>query len=162
MRRIVTSQAYQAPMAATPDTASTEEYVYRGPIARRMTAEQFIDGVWQLTGTAPGSAATDVLRMKVEPGQFDDVELQGQWIWTNESGTPPADQRISFRKTLDLATKPSRAWAVILCQRPVWKPNPYANWRRTMTLLSVSCICAVQAARPTMHSQKNNIANCPV
>ena len=113
MRRIATSQAYQAPMAATPDAADAEQYGYRGPIARRMTAEQFIDAVWQLTGTAPGAAATDVLRMKVEPGQFEDVKLQGEWIWTNEEGTPPANQTRSFRKTLDLAAKPSRAWAVI-------------------------------------------------
>ncbi len=113
MRRIVTSNAYQAPMAPTPDAADSEEYVYRGPIARRMTAEQFMDAVWKLTGTAPGTPTTDVLRMKIVPGQFEEIDVTGQWIWSNRAGTPAAGETVTLRKTISLERKPSRAFAVI-------------------------------------------------
>jgi hypothetical protein len=33
-----------------------EEYVFRGPELRRMSAEQFLDAVWMLTKTGPGKA----------------------------------------------------------------------------------------------------------
>src|SRR5262249_10505912 len=37
-----------------------EDYVFRGPQLRRMTAEQFIDAVWMLSETAPGKAVAPV------------------------------------------------------------------------------------------------------
>jgi hypothetical protein len=58
---IVSSQAYQArsaPLSGEKDLA--EEYVFRGPIARRLTAEQFVDAVWRLTGTAPARPSAKV------------------------------------------------------------------------------------------------------
>src|SRR5262249_2926080 len=60
MEHIVTSRAYQAKAVAQPKEVTTEEYVYRGPEVKRMTAEQFLDTVWQLTRTAPGKAAAPV------------------------------------------------------------------------------------------------------
>jgi hypothetical protein len=32
-------------------------YVFRGPEVKRLTAEQFMDAVWMLTGTGPAKAA---------------------------------------------------------------------------------------------------------
>jgi mono/diheme cytochrome c family protein len=49
--RIATSQAYQS--KSVPPPADGEPYAYRGPVRKRMTAEQFVDAVWQITGTAP-------------------------------------------------------------------------------------------------------------
>jgi hypothetical protein len=53
LRLIATSQAYQSQAVALDDEPAGGAYVYRGPIAKRMTAEQFVDALWQLTGTAP-------------------------------------------------------------------------------------------------------------
>jgi hypothetical protein len=53
---IVSSQAYQSE-CVSQESAPEADYVYRGPIARRLTAEQFLDAVWRLTGTAPASPA---------------------------------------------------------------------------------------------------------
>ncbi len=52
MELICTSQAYQS---RTPITTRKEggAYVFTGPLPRRMTAEQFVDAVWQLTEAAP-------------------------------------------------------------------------------------------------------------
>jgi len=33
-----------------------ENYVFKGPMLKRMTAEQFMDAVWLVTGTAPAKA----------------------------------------------------------------------------------------------------------
>lgn len=60
MEHIVTSQAYQARAVALDKIAMGDDYVYRGPEVRRITAEQFLDAVWMLTGTAPGKATAPV------------------------------------------------------------------------------------------------------
>jgi len=54
---IVTSRAYQSQAASVEGALGASDYVFRGPIAKRMTAEQFIDAVWRITGTAPTRTA---------------------------------------------------------------------------------------------------------
>lgn len=55
MRRICTSRAYQLPSVGAPAPDETE-FVFHGPMVRRMTAEEFVDavsavtGVWQAVG----------------------------------------------------------------------------------------------------------------
>jgi len=52
MEHIATSRAYQS--RAVPLAAEIGDgYVLRGPELKRLTAEQFIDAIWMLTGTAP-------------------------------------------------------------------------------------------------------------
>ncbi|QDU55725.1 PSD1 and planctomycete cytochrome C domain-containing protein [Aeoliella mucimassa] len=53
LQLIVTSQAYQSQTALLRQPPAAGEYHYHGPIAKRMTAEQFVDAVWQITGTGP-------------------------------------------------------------------------------------------------------------
>ena len=50
---IVTSQAYQARTALVAKEQPGDAYVFRGPEVKRLTAEQFMDAVWQITRTAP-------------------------------------------------------------------------------------------------------------
>jgi hypothetical protein len=56
---VATSRAYQSRMAPVAQEAPGE-YVFRGPEVRRLTAEQFLDAVWQLTRTAPAKAGAPV------------------------------------------------------------------------------------------------------
>ncbi len=51
---IVSSRAYQSRCVPMSDET---EFVFRGPIAKRLTAEQFVDAVWRLTGTSPAKPA---------------------------------------------------------------------------------------------------------
>ncbi len=96
---ICTSQAYQLPAVEGP--GEKEEFVFRGPLTRRLTAEQFSDaisvlgGEWaRLPSTLEFDFGTDGLRMP-------------QWIWTGE----PVDlgpQRSALRAgkaQLDVALK---------------------------------------------------------
>jgi len=53
MEHIATSAAYQSRAVALTKDLSGDEYVFRGPELKRLSAEQFIDAVWMLTGTAP-------------------------------------------------------------------------------------------------------------
>ena len=46
---IVTSQAYQMPSVGAP-SATEKDYIFRGPLVRRLSAEQFIDAVSTITG----------------------------------------------------------------------------------------------------------------
>jgi mono/diheme cytochrome c family protein len=53
IEHITRSQAYQSRPIVLREEMPAESYVYRGPEMKRMTAEQFLDAVWQITGTAP-------------------------------------------------------------------------------------------------------------
>jgi hypothetical protein len=53
MEHVATSRAYQSKAVPLAREAGAD-YVFRGPELKRLSAEQFIDAVWMLTGTAPG------------------------------------------------------------------------------------------------------------
>jgi hypothetical protein len=47
---MMTSRAYQMPTVEPPDPRRVEAYKFRGPLPRRLTAEQFVDTISALTG----------------------------------------------------------------------------------------------------------------
>src|SRR5262249_37479309 len=53
MVHIATSEAYRAQAVPIAKEQTGEDYVFRGPELKRLTAEQFVDAIWMLTGTAP-------------------------------------------------------------------------------------------------------------
>jgi hypothetical protein len=53
MELIATSQVYGSQSVAWDPAAPVDEYEFRGPAPKRMTAEQFVDAVWQMTGIGP-------------------------------------------------------------------------------------------------------------
>ena len=53
MVHIATSQAYQSVATARRTEDEGANYVFLGPEIKRLTAEQFMDTVWMMTGTAP-------------------------------------------------------------------------------------------------------------
>jgi hypothetical protein len=106
---IAGSQAYQSECITSAEGNDTAHYVYRGPIAKRLTAEQFVDAVWQLTNTAPNAAHKSVVRGLPEPG----VKPNGKWIWANASGQAEAGETLTFRKMIEVKATPVSASAVI-------------------------------------------------
>lgn len=60
MEHLVTSQAYQSRPALRKEEVPGEAYVFRGPELKRMTAEQFLDAIGQVTGTGPAKPAAPV------------------------------------------------------------------------------------------------------
>ena len=85
---VMTSHAYQSKSVFLSKEPG-EDYVYSGPVPKRMTAEQFMDSIWQVTGTNPtkieakvdraiqdeSSAKPDPLALP-KPGK-----ITAKWIW---------------------------------------------------------------------------------
>jgi len=61
IRLIATSQAYQSRSEVRAERPEGE-YVYLGPVARRLTAEQMLDAVWSITGTGPRKIEAPIKR----------------------------------------------------------------------------------------------------
>ncbi len=115
---IATSQAYQSHSQVVNKGIDDHGYVYAGPRAKRLTAEQFVDAIWQITGAAPTKMDAGVLRGKVDPELAKQVKIQGQWIWGHSAkpgSTPPSGETITLRKTIKLDTDPASASAVVTC-----------------------------------------------
>jgi hypothetical protein len=115
LRLIATSQHYQSrTQIVTQEPAG--DYVYRGPRARRMSAEQFLDAVWQLTGTAPGSFDAPVFRSDVDSEVAAALELKAQWIWGRlENNIAPGGEQILLRRQIDLPADVESGGAIITC-----------------------------------------------
>ena len=125
---IASSEAYRARVERLQEKETNEAYTYQGPRARRMTAEQFVDAVWQLTGAAPTKFDAPVVRGKpiaADPVASNNAAPTGKWIWSetaNAAGGPPAGEKIAFRTTFPLDKLPSKAFGVITCD------NEYRLW----------------------------------
>jgi len=118
LAHIASSEAYQAQSQVVTQEVDDHGYTYAGPRARRMTAEQFVDAVWQLTGAAPVKMDASVLRGKVDPALARNISVQGQWIWGDSAqpgSTPAAGESITLRKTFKLDADPASASAVVTC-----------------------------------------------
>ena len=106
---IVTSQAYQSKSLTASDAIDSTHFVYAGPIAKRVTAEQFVDAVWQITGTGPKAAHGSVLRGKPDLS----VKAEGKWIWSNAGAKAEAGETITLRKTFKLTRLPTAGKVIV-------------------------------------------------
>lgn len=125
---IASSQAYQAPTERLQERESTSAYIYQGPRARRMTAEQFVDSLWQLTGSAPAKFDAPVQRGKpvaIDTANPKPTDPVGAWIWSQTAlppSVPPAGEKITFRQMFSLSELPEKSFGVITCD------NEYRLW----------------------------------
>lgn len=53
LEHVLTSRTYQSQCVIVSAENSGDDYVFRGPEVKRLSAEQFMDAVWQITGTSP-------------------------------------------------------------------------------------------------------------
>jgi hypothetical protein len=75
---IATSEAYAAVTPAVADQPRGADFVFAGPLPRRLTAEQFTDAVWTLAGTAPAKPDAEVLAAPaVQPEESDANTIVG-------------------------------------------------------------------------------------
>jgi hypothetical protein len=117
MRLVMTSEAYRS----RSDLLSEEpgiDYVYNGPLPKRMSAEQLMDSIWQVTASNPKHPRALVNR------KFDDTEpvpeevlsfpwpekISPYWIWTKEDAP-----KIKLRKEVTLEKKPQSAGILATC-----------------------------------------------
>ena len=118
---IATSEAYQSECATRPASAAEKsdgKYVYNGPVPRRMTAEQFLDSVWQITEAAPANMDAPIQRGATVPPGVAPIIFSGQWIWGDSAAAgqiPPSGETISLRKTFELSNEVAQAGALLTC-----------------------------------------------
>lgn len=108
---ILTSRAYQMPSVGMHER-DTEQFVFEGPVVRRMSAEDFLDSVWQLTDGWPAKAASDAFAA----GAAATVLPHARWIWKDpHAATATEGLTIYLRKTFDLPNVPASASAIATC-----------------------------------------------
>lgn len=114
---IANSQAYQSEVESLSQDADVTGYVFAGPRAKRMTAEQFVDSLWQLTDSAPTSFDAPVSRGNVDPAEVDKTKLSAEWIWGNsaDGGVPEAGEQVAFYTTFKIDKPVQSAGAIITC-----------------------------------------------
>lgn len=99
IRTIVSSHAYQSETEKLEEQP-TGEYTYGGPRAKRLTAEQFTDAIWKITGSAPGSFDAPVIRGIATTEEIASLEVGSQWIWkaSAKDSVPKAGEQVLLRK----------------------------------------------------------------
>ncbi|HAE10310.1 MAG TPA: hypothetical protein DCG39_01570 [Opitutae bacterium] len=118
IRFVMTSEAYQAESVFLPEEPG-EDYVYTGPVPKRMTAEQFMDSIWQVTRTHPAKieakvdrSARDKASKKPNPNALPKPgKITAKWIW----GPDPNTRKIRLRKRIVLDAKPASASFLATC-----------------------------------------------
>lgn len=118
---IATSEAYQS-QSVTRRGESGEsaggKFVYQGPLPRRMTAEQFLDSVWQITSAAPDAFDAPVIRSAPQAAGTDAISLQAKWIWGDSAANghvPPSGEAILLRRQISLPDDVDQGGAVVTC-----------------------------------------------
>ena len=77
---ILTSRAYQLPSVEM--SANEKEYIFRGPLVRRLTAEQFCDAISSFSGDF--ARLPDTLDIDFTAGNLIGPITMPTWIWTDE------------------------------------------------------------------------------
>ena len=120
IRFIMTSQAYQS-RTVILKAEPTDDYIYAGPLAKRMTAEQFLDAIWQITDTNPDKPTAQVdrsertLESKSEStdnaNASDPIPVTAKWIWHDGKGSMKSE----LRKNFSLTSIPTTAEVLATC-----------------------------------------------
>jgi hypothetical protein len=106
LRLIATSAAYGSRAELTKGEDEGASYTYAGPRSKRLTAEQFVDLMWSLTGSAPRVFDAPVIRGKSDPETAARLARKSTWIWGSSAaaGPPPGGEKILLRRDF----KPSK------------------------------------------------------
>jgi hypothetical protein len=112
-------QSYQSAAQIVKPDSDDHGYVFAGPRAKRLTAEQFTDAVWQLTSAAPTKFDAEVIRRSPkDPVPPADPAVKVSWIWGNsaaDSKVPASGETISLRKKFPRPANLQHAAAFMSC-----------------------------------------------
>jgi hypothetical protein len=149
LRLIASSATYQQQISSAT-SAEGENWQDLGPVPRRMTAEQFVDAVWQLTGSHPAKADAAVARRMDSNSSGPKTKGQTPWIWTTDQTqeASPGGETATFEVSFKLPASPQDAAATLTCDNEyVLMVNGHrigsdGNWE---TLETVSLLDSLRA-----------------
>lgn len=100
LRLITTSQAYQSRAVSDASDTDGDPYIYRGPVAKRFTAEQFADAIWQFSNRAPAAMDAPIQRDEIPTGLVERFTVSSSWIWgaSLDLGLPPNGESVLLRR----------------------------------------------------------------
>ncbi len=134
---IATSHTYQGRPALADDEAPAGSYVFRGPEVKRMTAEEFLDGVWSVTGAGPQRADAPVkptAEATAPLHRFVRAALVNSDPLSRSLGRPNREQVVTTRadllttlQALDLSNGQTLTDLVALGASNLLKANPGAR-----------------------------------
>lgn len=110
---ILTSRAYSLPAVAGEELVS-DQFVFRGPVVKRLSAEQYQDALSQLTGLWRDLPATTEIDFTTAWPNLLPERPRVQWIWSSPDaakGVPPGS--VWLRKTFDLPVVPELAFLAV-------------------------------------------------
>jgi hypothetical protein len=145
IRLIVSSQAYQSQAVALDAQPTGSDFVYSGPFPKRMTAEQFVDALWEITDTGPHQPhkAIEALLTVDEKASHKTyrASLVASDLLMRSLGRPNREQVVSDRpsalttlQALDLSNSPllaetlTRGAANVLKRFKGKDPNAVVDW----------------------------------
>ena len=116
---ILTARAYQLPAVPAPERMP-KDFVFAGPLVRRISAEQFIDALAQFTGVNDRSAAAKLNLAEISgrsiQTDFSDRPAQPKWIWSHDRALQKAEPAtVYFRRFIELKEAPSQATLSAAC-----------------------------------------------
>jgi len=114
---ILTSNAYQLP-AVSSQEQDRPDFVFQGPLVRRMSAEQFRDGLAAMTGLGyPLPAANlDFSAGRPAGASTATAPAPAKWIWNEPAAAEKARPgTIYLRKNFSLAAIPPEASVLVVC-----------------------------------------------
>ncbi len=111
---ILTSQAYQLPAVPVGEHTS-KEFAFRGPMVRRLSAEEFLDALSKVTGVWHESPAARIDFSIADP-RLSQFVVEPKWIWKDANAAEKTETlTLYWRKDVDLPAKPDEAVAVVSC-----------------------------------------------
>jgi len=115
LERILTSQAYQLPTTPLAEQAG-KGFVFRGPVVRRMSGEQYVDALASVTGVWFGLPAAQAnFDIGVEQTPLD-RPVEPKWIWNTPNAAEKAEaETIYLRKAANLPIEPTHAALTATC-----------------------------------------------
>lgn len=134
LRLLATSHAYQLPGVGLDTGAPpVDGFVFRGPFVKRLSAEQFVDAVSELTtiwpvcdsslmkrdGRAQGGQLGDIARALCDSNRDDPAAkltplTSARWLWSHDGANREAKpETLCFRRLWQLAERPALATATV-------------------------------------------------
>ena len=154
---ICESEIYQSKVQVVSKDTDSPAFVFRGPRSKRLTAEQFVDAVWQITSAAPAKVDAAVVRTKLQPLATSQEKPVAQWIWGDSAADgklPAAGETIALRREFTVKGGIRRAGAVIACDNEY---TLYVNGRQMSSGVNWESVGAVSLEGVLRSNGKNDI-----
>jgi hypothetical protein len=158
IEHIVTSRAYQSRPVTIAQEPAGEDYIFRGPELKRLTAEQFVDAVWMLTDAGPAKPVAPVRLPEFAASvpaerRFIRASLVNADLLMRSLGRPNREQVVTTRpdllttlQALDLSNGQILSDTLTRGAAHILKANPKGTSEQRIDALYLRALCRAPTA----------------